>query len=218
MGDTLVRVTASFLERRTSRRGFLARAAAVGGALVVAPGRYLLHPESAWAVTVPADCSSSARCRASNYTEFCCSLFNRWGKNYCPSYSYIAGWWKCNDYRGQKLCATDARMDGRRGNDHRYYVDCNRLPSNHPNHQACVCKCTGNKCHYRRTCCNVFKYGNCNNHVQATTEVVCRVVRCENPGTIYEGCSVRQPRGPDEVTCTHEAACNCGICGRVFAN
>ena len=36
-----------YLERRTSRRGFLVRAAVVGSALTVGPIRYLVRPQSA---------------------------------------------------------------------------------------------------------------------------------------------------------------------------
>ena len=44
-----VRFAAETLERRTSRRGFLVRAAVLGSALAVAPLRYLLRPATALA-------------------------------------------------------------------------------------------------------------------------------------------------------------------------
>src|SRR5947209_913685 len=46
----LVTAAAALVERRTSRRGLLARAALAGSAMAVAPLRYLLRPGTAWAV------------------------------------------------------------------------------------------------------------------------------------------------------------------------
>src|SRR6516225_6101634 len=81
----------SLLERRTSRRGFLARAALAGSAMVVAPLRYLLRPVSAWAVIGPGSCGSGL-C-TDGYTAFCCEINQ--GKNVCPPGTFIAGWWMC---------------------------------------------------------------------------------------------------------------------------
>jgi hypothetical protein len=196
MSERLVRATSSLLERRTNRRGFLVRTAAVGSAVAIGPVRYLTQPDTAEAaIKKPTDCSLHSRCRSSGYTEFCCSIFD-WGKNHCPSYSYVGGWWKCSSYHGLRKC---------RDVGHRYYVDCNRKPS-----KTCTCKCARNKCRYYWTCCKSFKYGNCNASIPRT-EVVCRVIRCRNPGKLTKQCSTRGPTA--NKTCDHEASCNCGQCG-----
>jgi hypothetical protein len=201
MSDKLIRATTGFLERRTNRRGFLVRATAVGTALAVAPVRYLLEPEEAMAIVTPfnGQCGSNQLCRKSQYTEFCCSIGD-WGKNKCPSYAFKAGWWKCNGYNGVALCKKEG---------HRYYIDCNLKP----NH-SCTCKCTRNKCRYRRTCCNHVRYPGCNHHIQPSdVRVVCRIVKCRNPGHVYPGqCSVHGG-ARDDHSCCHEAACHCGKCG-----
>ena len=49
-GERLAARVGSLLERRLSRRGALARAALAGSAFAVAPVRYLVRPETAWAV------------------------------------------------------------------------------------------------------------------------------------------------------------------------
>ncbi len=46
----------SLLERRSSRRGLLARAAVAGSAFAVAPVRYLVRPGTAWGVLRPDGC------------------------------------------------------------------------------------------------------------------------------------------------------------------
>jgi hypothetical protein len=194
MSDKLVRAGASFLERRTNRRGFLVRVTAVGTALAVAPGRYLLRPESAMALVTPGECGVNQRCR-SGWTEFCCSLWD-WGKNRCPSYTFVGGWWKCNRYTGTLKC---------HGSNHRFYIDCHLKPS-----KSCQCKCTRNKCRYWWTCCNRAAYHNCNSHVQRT-KIVCRIIRCRNPGRLTRQCSTRGP--VQNATCKHEASCFCGDCG-----
>jgi hypothetical protein len=51
MTDKMLDRAGSFLARRTSRRGFLIRTAAVGTALAAGPIRYLVRPAEALAVT-----------------------------------------------------------------------------------------------------------------------------------------------------------------------
>lgn len=174
-----------------SRRSFLVRVALVGSALAVAPLRFLLRPQTALAAIVrPSECLGGA-C-SSGWTEFCCSLDG--GRNTCPPYAYVAGWWKCTDYRGHRLCADEGV---------RYYLDCNRRPGSAvPN----GCHCAGGDCGGRRVGCNVFRYGQCNTHVALDTEVVCRVVVCEHPASIPElNCNATYKE--DDRTCSHEAPC-----------
>jgi hypothetical protein len=198
MSDKLVRVTGSLLERRTNRRGFLARATVVGTALAVSPVRYLLLPEEAMAVVKPGDCSPSSKCGKQNWTEFCCSIGD-WGRNHCPSYSFIGGWWKCSNYQGLRVCRGTSHH-------HRYYIDCNAKTQT-----SCHCKCTRNKCSYWKTCCLRYQYPNCTPQMNPRTPIVCRIVRCENPGKLYRHCSTHGR--VVNKTCCHEASCNCGQCG-----
>jgi hypothetical protein len=178
----------SLLERRTSRRGLLARAALAGSAMVVAPLRYLLRPISAWAIIHPHLCGSGL-C-SDGYTAFCCEINN--GKNVCPSGTYIGGWWMCTRYSGGGLCAAQGV---------RYYLDCNHLPGT-----AAFCRCANGTCAERRTDCNVFRYGQCNTQIGGVTAIACRVVVCQNPSTI-QGFNCSSSVAVDDNTCSHEWPC-----------
>jgi hypothetical protein len=197
MTERLIQKTSEALARRTSRRGFLARTALVGSAVTVAPVRYLLRPESALAVVRPSECTRDSLCRGDGFTEFCCSI--REGRNKCPKYSFVGGWWKCTDYEGHRICD---------GKDRRYYIDCNRRKND-----DCPggCKCAEGRCDHRRVCCNVFRYGQCNTEKEYTSEVVCRVVTCKNPAKI-DRFDCNRTLMIDDRTCTHEASCRCGDC------
>jgi len=189
LGDRLVTSSAELLERRVSRRTLL-RIALSGSALAVAPLRYLLYPVSALAAIDPGGCRSGL-C-TDGYTAFCCEVNN--GVNMCPPGTFAGGWWMCTSYRGSKLCAEQGV---------RYYVDCNRLPG-----QAWPggCTCANGSCANRRQGCNVFRYGQCNTQIGEVTEVVCRMVLCENPGSIPElNCS--SSVAVDDAVCGHEAPC-----------
>jgi hypothetical protein len=194
----LLDTAASLLERRTSRRGLLARAALAGSALAVAPLRYLLRPGTAWAVIRPGACAEGL-C-TDGYTAFCCEI-NR-GKNVCPSHTYIGGWWMCTAYRGHGLCAEEGV---------RYYIDCNRIPGV-VFRNGCVC--ANNHCAERRVDCNVFRYGQCNTHVAETTEVTCRVVVCQNPATI-DGFNCSSSLAVDDHTCHHNWDCLTPLVGEL---
>jgi hypothetical protein len=194
IAERLARAAGSLLERRTSRRGALAKAALGGSAFAVAPLRYLLRPDPAWAVIGPGDCRSGL-C-TDGYTEFCCQIQH--GNNRCPAGTYVAGWWKCTDYAGHGLCH-DAGV--------RYYVDCNRVPGTvFPG----GCQCARGDCNRRRVDCNHFRYGQCNTQVVGTTEVVCRLVICQNPASV-PGMNCNGTEMVDNKTCTHEAGCLKGL-------
>jgi hypothetical protein len=195
MTEKIVRKTSELIAAKTSRRSFLARGAIIGSALAVSPLRYLMRPESALAVIRPGECASGF-C-TDGWTEFCCSI--NFGNNACPEYAYVAGWWKCSNYTGTKLCSNAGV---------RYLIDCNRRPDH-----ACPgdCKCAEDKCSCRRTCCSFFRYGQCHTNVTVTTNVVCRIIRCVNPSTI-EGYKCNATLKEDDRTCTHEACCDCGQC------
>ena len=188
MTRRLADAAGSLLERRTSRRGFLARAALAGSAMVVAPLRYLLRPVSAWAVIGPGSCGSGL-C-TDGYTAFCCEINQ--GKNVCPPGTFIAGWWMCTRYSGHGLCAAEGV---------RYYLDCNRLPSS-----SADCRCANGTCSERRTDCNVFRYGQCNTQIGRVTAIACRVVVCQNPSTVG-GFNCNSSVAVDDNTCSHEWPC-----------
>jgi hypothetical protein len=184
----------SMLERRTSRRGVIARAALVGSAFAVAPVRYLVRPVEAWAVITPGDCPGGA-CN-DGYSAFCCEIEH--GENVCPPNTYVGGWWMCTDYQGSGLCHQEGV---------RYYLDCNRTPGRvFPG----GCQCANGDCGQRRIDCNHFRYGQCNPQVQGTTEVVCRLMICQNPATVRElGCNGTVMI--DDNTCDQEAGCLEGL-------
>ena len=179
------------LEERTSREGFLVRTATVGSALVVAPLRFLLRPQTALAAIVRPSHCADGRC-TDGWTEFCCTING--GANMCPTYSFVGGWWKCTDYRGKQLCA-DTGV--------RYYIDCNRLPG-----QVVPggCRCANDDCGRFRVGCNVFRYGQCNMQIAELTEIVCRVIVCEHPASVASfNCNSTYKQ--DNRTCGHEAPC-----------
>ncbi len=193
----IVGALGSLLERRTSRRGMLARAAVAGSALAVAPVRYLVRPGTAEAVILPGQCPPGTKC-TDGYTAFCCEI--EAGRNTCPENTYVAGWWKCTEYHPTRpgLCA---------GQHYRYYIDCNRIPGRKfPG----GCQCAQGDCHRRAVDCNHFRYGQCNSQVPGATEVVCRLVLCQNPGQI-PGMNCNLTEMVDNHTCAHEADCLRGL-------
>lgn len=192
--ERLVTSLGARLERRFSRRGALARATLAGSALAVAPLRYLVRPGTAWAVIGPNDCARGL-C-TDGYTAFCCEIAH--GQNVCPTGSYVAGWWKCTNYQGTGLCHAEGV---------RYILDCNRIPGHaFPG----GCQCASGDCKRRRVACNVFRYGQCNTQVALTTEVVCRLIICQNPSTVHE-LNCNRTEMIDDNTCTHEAGCLEGL-------
>ena len=115
--------------------GALARAALAGSAFAVAPVRYLIRPGTAWAVIGPGTAARGSKC-TDGYTAFCCEIEH--GHNTCPPNTYVAGWWKCTDYRGHGLCHEQGV---------RYYLDCNRIPGTvFPG----GCQCANGDCAHRR--------------------------------------------------------------------
>jgi hypothetical protein len=194
VAERLAASLGSVLERRFSRRGVLGRAALAGSAFAVAPVRYLVRPETAWAVIRPGDCQGGL-C-TDGYTAFCCEIEH--GRNTCPAGSYVAGWWKCTDYRGRGLCHDEGV---------RYYLDCNRIPGrSFPG----GCQCAGGDCNRRRVACNMFRYGQCNTQVAATTEVVCRLIICQHPATV-NALQCNDTEMIADATCGHEADCLRGL-------
>jgi len=189
MTKSLVEAAGSFLESRTSRRSFLTRAALTGSALTVAPVRYLLRPGTAYATICGCanqNCDCGSAC-CDGYTEFCCTLT---GANACPSGTFTGGWWKAD---GTAFCSADSSAP-------RYYIDCNILPGS-----GCGCECAGGDCNNRRTCCNVFRYGQCHQEIGEVTAIKCRVVTCTPPWQLDAACTSASLT--DQSTADHDAAC-----------
>lgn len=174
------RIATALAGRGLGRRRFLTRLAIVGSALTLNPLRYLVRPTSAYASV----CGDAAYC-GGGWSVFCCTIND--GANTCPDYSYVAGWWKVD---ASAFCLGSPR----------YYVDCNRKPSD-----TCNCFCNDTGCDRRRSCCNNFRYGQCNTQVAGVTEVVCRIVVCTPPWEWDPACSTTVRT--EEATRTHSAAC-----------
>lgn len=189
MSQRLVAAAGSLVERGTSRRGLLGRAALAGAALVVAPWRFMTRPVDAWTLIGPGNCSGGA-C-TNGYSAFCCTINN--GANRCPTGTFIGGWWMCTAYSGGGLCQTEGV---------RYYVDCNCLPGG----DCGGCRCANNTCADMRVDCNIFRYGQCNTQIGGVTGVVCRVVVCQNPGTI-DGFNCSTSVAVDDSVCAQTASC-----------
>jgi hypothetical protein len=190
LAERVSNAAARLLERRTSRRTVLSKAALAGSAFAVAPIRYLIRPGTAWAVIGPGNCSSGL-C-LDGYTAFCCEIEH--GQNTCPNGTYVAGWWKCTAYNGGGLCDKEGV---------RYYIDCNRKPGHtFPG----GCQCARGDCSKRRVDCNHFRYGQCNTQIHGTTEVVCRLVVCKSPAE-YAQFNCNDTLMVDDNTCSHEAGC-----------
>ena len=147
------RITGSLTQRASSRRSFLTRTAIVGSALATGPVQFLLKPGTAYGY-VCGTCSDG-------WTAFCCTINN--GSNTCPPDSFVAGWWKADN---AAYCCGSAR----------YIIDCNATCPT-----RCSCRCSGDGCDGRRTCCNQFRYGQCHQEIACYGPVVCRVATCTPP-------------------------------------
>ncbi len=192
MSQWLAEKTSAILGARTSRRGFLVRSAMAGSALAVTPISYILRPVTAYAAICGCagyDCDCGSSC-CDGYTEFCCAV-NADGSNTCPPGTFEAGWWRAD---GSRFCEGP-----------RYYVDCNASCGS----GACsgACGCAGGNCDNRRTCCNVFRYGQCNTHIECYGAIACRIVTCTPP---YELFNCDATTLWDDSTADHSSSCNPG--------
>lgn len=177
VAERVVARTAGFLSGGTSRRSFLAKTAVVGSALAVNPFDYVLKPGTAYGA-VCGTCGDG-------WTAFCCTINS--GRNSCPPATFVAGWWKAD---GSAYC----------GGGPRYIIDCNATCPT-----QCSCRCAGAACDGRRTCCNQFRYGQCNQQISCYGPVACRVAICTTPWTYDPACSTYTLT--DNKTRDHGAAC-----------
>jgi hypothetical protein len=186
----------------STRRSFLSRSAVVGSALAVAPARFLLRPGTAYAAVTDV-CGPDATCRPGGFTVFCCTINN--GVNKCPGGSIPGGWWRAGT--GSSWCC---------GGD-RYYIDCQAAcppgcacdSGNFcPGCQACTGGCyQGSSCDQRNVCQVRFRYGQCNQHVSCTGNVLCRMVSCTPPWQIAGLNCASGPDKSDARTAEHSAPC-----------
>jgi hypothetical protein len=201
-----------FLGARTSRRGFLMRAAFTGTALAVAPASYVLKPVSAYAAIcgcggTSCDCGSAC---CDGWTEMCCTI-NR-GMNKCPPGTFVGGWWRAD---GSSYCCSGGASAPR------YYIDCQsectRCTSGCTSGSFCssgctdtACTCANGSCGNRRAACNVFRYGQCHREIACSGPVACRVITCTPPYLLYPSCS--SASATDNATANHVAPCLPGRC------
>ncbi|HYI61035.1 MAG TPA: DUF4214 domain-containing protein [Acidimicrobiales bacterium] len=177
LSERIVARTAGLLSGGHSRRRFLARTAVVGSALAVNPVSFILKPGTAYGAV----CGSCG----DGWTAFCCTING--GRNSCPPNSFVAGWWKADN---AAYCCGGPR----------YIIDCNATCPT-----QCGCRCSGASCDGRRTCCNQFRYGQCNQHISCYGPVVCRVAVCITPWAYDAACSTRTLT--DNATSQHGANC-----------
>jgi hypothetical protein len=185
-----------------TRRSFLARTAIVGSALAVAPARFLLRPGTAYAAITDV-CGPDANCTPGGFSVFCCTVNN--GVNQCPPGSIPGGWWRAGT--GSSWCC---------GAD-RYYIDCQATcppgcgcDSSHfcPGCQNCTSGCnTGPSCDQRNVCRVRFRYGQCNQQVGCTGNVLCRMVSCTPPWLMAGLNCSSGPDKTDPETAAHGAPC-----------
>lgn len=147
--ERVVKAAMTVLERRTSRRGLLIRFAVGASAMAVAPIRYLVRPESAWAYISCSNCSPSSLCCTATTSCFCCSITG--GTNDCPSGSQRCGWWYCS-------------ANGIT------YIDCCSNCS--------VAFCCGASCGNRQGCRNPREYTNCGCNQSPCTCVTQNTIHC----------------------------------------
>lgn len=171
------RITGSLTQRTSSRRSFLTRTAIVGSALATGPVQFLLKPGTAYGY-VCGTCSDG-------WTAFCCTING--GSNTCPPNSFVAGWWKADN---AAYCCGSAR----------YIIDCNATCPT-----QCSCRCSGDGCDGRRTCCNQFRYGQCHQEIACYGPVVCRVATCTPPWLYDPSCTTAS--ATDNRTREHGAPC-----------
>lgn len=207
MSTWLVDHASALLSRRSSRRGFLVSTAVVGSALAVAPRRYVLEPQSAYAAVCGPDTTFAA-----GYTAFCCTV-NR-GLNACPPGTFAGGWWKAD---GSSYCC-----DARGASAPRYYIDCQGECTAcsggcggagsfcSAGCHDCSCHAATGSCDTRRACCNYFRYGQCHQEVACSGPVACRVISCTPPYALFAECG--STSATDDNTAQHTAPCLIGAC------
>lgn len=190
---------AALLSRRSTRRGFLVKAAVVGSALAAAPTTYLLRPGSAYAAV----CGPDSECE-DGWTVFCCTIYR--GENKCPPGTFVGGWWKTDN---SAYCCEGGQRRAR------YLIDCHPRcecstgcsPFCSSSCHSCACRCHDDRdgCDNRRHCCNYFRYGQCHQDIGCSGPVVCRVATCTPPYQLYSACGSTPLT--DNRTVDHHASC-----------
>ncbi len=177
MSRTIVERMSNFIDRHSSRRGFLRSLAISATAVAFAPV-FLVRPigaQAAISTCTGLRCGWPSHC-CDGWTEFCCVLT---GENVCPPVTVVAGWWKVDN---SKFCSIDEPRP-------RYFIDCNLVcegkhwcsggglcPKSATKAQ---CRCPGG-CETKKIDCVQFRYGQCNQDV-CVGPIHCRVVTCVPP-------------------------------------
>ncbi len=228
MTSYLTRRAAEVLERRTTRRGVLARATMTAAALVVAPLRYVLRPGSAYAAVIScADAAAHPPAATAGQRSVVRSTMEITPPARAGVLS-VLGWWQCDS---SSYCPNIEHHPSTR-----YYIDCNEQCdvgggcnscTGNPTARSdgiqpwcndtsgdygcigCVSHCANNDCGNRSACKNWFRYGQCHNgatgsEVKCTGPVRCRLVSCTAPWLNYT-CNTTILR--DNATCLHTASC-----------
>jgi hypothetical protein len=202
MSRWLAERAGDLLGRRTSRRGFLARATLGATALSVAPAEFLLRPTTAYAAVCRCGsgrCSCGQAC-CDGYTEFCCTINH--GSNTCPPGTFAGGWWKAD---GSRYCQGP-----------RYYIDCMAMcscgcsggPAEHfcpPGCDGLSCGCANGNCNNRAAGCVTFRYGQCHTEIACSGRIACRVVTCTPAYLIDNSCG--RNAFTDNATANHNRSC-----------
>ncbi len=179
--ERLVRRTGGVLEKRVSRRSFIARTTMLGAAVAVTGTKVLTRPVSSYAAILA--CPPGSLC-LDGYTEFCCVING--GKNTCPPGTVPSGWWNAGF---SYFC----------GGQSRYIIDCN-------SYSGGVCQCALGDCNRRKIYCNHFRYGQCNRQIGGTGVIACRVALCQPPYTVA-GFNCDPSYAADTATAYHIADC-----------
>jgi len=207
LATDLVTRASAVVGSRFGRRGFFARSAVVGSAVVTNPLTYALQPTTAYAAVCSCNgssCTCGSLC-CDGYTEFCCTLS---GENKCPPNTLLGGWWKVD---GSSFCGGP-----------RYYMDCNApcngcgCGGNGICSGACSgtpCGCAQGSCNNRKAGCTQFRYGQCNQNVACIGPILCRVVTCLPPWSIDASCTTTNRY--DSNTAGHDRPCLHSVVGNL---
>ena len=189
----IVGLASGLAERRLGRRGLLARLSLVGAAVATNGFDFILRPGSAYASV----CGTGTGCN-SGWTAMCCTI-NK-GVNQCPPGTFAGGWWKAS---GASLCGGNAR----------YIVDCQAKCTKCGCGGRAFCKkgcancksrCAKGSCDKRKTCHNMFRYGQCSRDIKCSGPISCRAISCTPP---WKWADCTKTSATDNYTRGHSASC-----------
>ena len=181
MSTKLVAAASRALDTRTSRRGFLRRAAMVGTALVAAPPPSCFAPEAPMGRSFPANAVPGPRATTGGPSSVATSP---------ESTPALRGTWSPAG-GGPKATRSATGTAATTWTATRPVAACSCGGSGTCAH-TCVdlrCHCNHDNCGERKTCCTRFRYGQCNNQKACIGPITCRVVTCVPPWEWDSSCS-----------------------------